>query len=725
MESLKNPSRWIKRPLLLLLCLLIPVLLLYNRYFVKEYVLPVASGSMVSFTGKVASKTYDESGNLATAMVDNAMLRFTEFTGPEPVIGSVIEVTGKVKEFDRPFNKGGFDAKAYYRARGADYSINVSKIRETEPAAFLLRERLNGLRLYTAMAVRRFCPKESGTINTLLLAEKSGLSKERKDLYKSVSLSHFLVVSGLHVSAFAGVVYRLLKGILRRRTPACAVTVVVLVLYGTLINFGVSVVRAIIMYSLRLLASVLGESYDLLSAASLAAVLTLLVNPLYLTDSAFIYSYVAVFGIGFMYEANVMKGLKGLKNKVKDAFRFSVAMGLIMLPVTLYFSGAYTLGAVILNLCIVPFGPLMLGVGFLAMLFSVLGVSPIAGFFDVVEAYLLKATDLLALGVTNLTFLRVSGKPAIVLILLYYGVLAFVFLRGKKVLPLFHRVLMVFGGLQALSAVWWWSPAVSMLYVGQGECIVLQTGPRSVAISDCGSTSKKEIFDYDLLPFLNVSGINRIDAFFLSHSDKDHCSGIEECLEGGKRSGISVNMLIMQDLKEEDKKLTELVRKADQAKVKHAFIASGDCVKLGCWDFECLWPIRGKNMSDVNSASLVLRAHSGQFSMLLTGDISEESEKNIMTRTVNNNELYENLTGIDVLKVAHHGSKTASSEEFLLAVDPKIALISAGIDNRYHHPSPIVTERLESMNIPWYCTADHGEIDVEIRGKNFAVSLYR
>ena len=130
-------------------------------------------------------------------------------------------------------------------------------------------------------------------------------------------------------------------------------------------------------------------------------------------------------------------------------------------------------------------------------------------------------------------------------------------------------------------------------------------------------------------------------------------------------------------------------------------------------------------MSDVNSASLVLRAQSGHFSMLLTGDISEESEKSIMTRTVNNDELYENLTGIDVLKVAHHGSKTASSEGFLLAVNPKAALISAGIDNVYHHPSPIVTERLGSMNIPWFCTADHGEIDVTIHGKNFVISLYR
>ncbi len=680
---------------------------------------------MVSFTGKVTSKTYDESGNLATAAVDNALLRFSGYSGPEPVIGSVIEVTGKIKEFDRPYNKGGFDAKAYYRARGADYSINVSKIREFKPAAFLLRERLNGLRLYTAMAVRRFCPRESGTINTLLLAEKSGLSKERKDLYKSVSLSHFLVVSGLHVSAFAGAVYRLVKGLLRRRTPACAVTVVVLILYGMLINFGVSVVRAIIMYSLRLLASVLGEGYDLLSAASLAAILTLLVNPLYLTDSAFIYSYVAVFGIGFMYEANVMKGLKGLKNKVKDALRFSVAMGLIMLPVTLYFSGTYTLGAVLLNLCIVPFGPLMLGVGFFAMLFSVLGVPAIAGFFDIVEAYLLKATDQLAMGVTNLTFLRVSGKPAVVLILLYYSIMAFVFFRGKKMLPLFHRVLMVFGGLQALAAVWWWTPAVSMLYVGQGECIVFRTGPRSVAISDCGSTSKKEIFDYDLLPFLNVSGINRIDAFFLSHSDKDHCSGLEECLDMGKRSGIPVNMLIIQDLKEEDKKLTELVRKAEAANTESAFIASGDSVKLGCWDFECLWPIRGKNMSDVNSASLVLRAQSGHFSMLLTGDISSESEKEIVTETVNNTGLYENLSETDILKVAHHGSKTASSEEFLLAVRPKAALISAGIGNVYHHPSHIVTERLGSLNIPWYCTADHGEIDVAIHGKKFVISLYR
>ena len=116
----------------------------------------------------------------------------------------------------------------------------------------------------------------------------------------------------------------------------------------------------------------------------------------------------------------------------------------------------------------------------------------------------------------------------------------------------------------------------------------------------------------------------------------------------------------------------------------------------------------------------------GDFSMFFTGDISTETEKKVT-------ELADNeLTGIvkiraDILKVPHHGSKSASSETFLRTVDPKAALISAGIRNSYHHPSPVVTDRLESMGIPYFCTIKYGEIDVQIRQSNskFGVKGYR
>ncbi len=677
----------------------------------------VAKGKYVTLTATVKSKAYDENGNLKTFTAGPALCRCSEYVGPEPVVGSTVTIKGKYGSFDRAFNKGGFDSFAYYKARGMDYSIKVLDITEKKPAPFLLHERLNSLRVYLISCVRKYCPRESGTINTLLLADKSGLSPERKNLYQSVSLAHFLVVSGLHVSAFAGAVFRLAKAILRRKTPACILTIILLFLYGMLIDFGVSVARAIIMYTVRLVASILGESYDMLSAASFAAILTLLVNPLWLTDSAFIYSYTAVFGIGFMNEAGILTGLSGVKEKLKDAVKFSFAMCLIMLPVTLKFSGAYTLGAILLNLCIVPFGPLMLGDGFFALAASSLGLERLAGFFDLIEYGLLKITDLLALSVLKFGALRLSGEPHFIVILIYYAALLFYAFKGRKCMGRLSGALIITCIMQAVSAIWWWTPAVSMLYVGQGECIVVRTGPRTAFVSDCGSTSKSEVWNYDLEPFLNASGIKRIEGFFLSHSDKDHSSGIIECLESYKRNGIAVDALILQRLGTVDPKLEDLKALAGGNGIPVHEVAKGDRASFGDWKLNFLWPAPERSLGDVNSDSLTFRAEYGEFSMLFTGDISEETEGRLIL----------NRLSADILKSPHHGSKSASSEVFLRAVNPKATIISAGIDNRYHHPSPEVTDRLKDLNIPFFCTADCGEIDVIISGNptRFTIKKFR
>ncbi len=727
MADLKTVSQRIKRPLLVAFSLSIPVFFVLNLFGSKRALPPQETG-YVTYTAVVRDKTFDANGDLKSFTAGRALCRVD---GPEifePVIGSTVTITGKLSLFDRPFNKGGFDPYAYYLARGTDLSIRPGTVKETVPARFTVREQLCRLRRHLAMQVRRYCKLESGTINTLLLADKSGLDPERKDLYKSVSLAHFLVVSGLHVSALAGAVFRRCKALLRHRTPACAVTIVLLVAYGMLIDFGVSVTRAIIMYSVRLVAAATGESYDMLSAASLAALLTLTVNPLLLTDPSFIYSYTAVFGIGFLYETGILTGLKGVRERIRDALRFSFAMCLIMLPVTLKLSGTYTLGAILLNLFIIPFCPLMLGDGFLALAASVTGAGGAAAVFDNIEYLLLKMTDSFASVLITAGPLRLSGEPSFPLILLYYAGLMIYAFRLRKTCGRLQGVMILTCLMQAVSAVWWWNPVVSMLYVGQGECIVIRTGPRTAVISDCGSTSKAGVWEYDLEPFLDASGINRIEGFMLSHSDRDHSSGLTEYMEGYKRTGISVDKIILQRLKPADQRygskagssadprlknnsgnsadprLDQIKEKASGLGIGVYNIARGDTMRFGGWNMECLWPDPTAAMTDVNADSLVLSASYGRFTMLFTGDISSVTEEKLPAGKVR----------ADVLKIPHHGSKTASSEGFLRAVAPRLAVISAGIGNVYHHPSPVVTERLDLEGIPWLCTKDTGEIDIII-----------
>lgn len=705
----------VRRPFLLAAVLVSVACLIYVKLFYKDPPLPGAPGETVTLCGKVRDKNYDEEGNLKSFTVGDALCACsdTDFVS-EPKIGSMVSFSGTLREFRKPMNRGGFDERAYHRVRGENYWIILSEAMEIKEAKFFLPDELCKLKVRFASAVDKFCPLEAGTVKTLILGDKSSLSDERKNLYQRVSLSHFLIISGLHISAFAGALYRTLRSLFRKKVPASFATLLMLVLYGLMIGFSVSVLRAVIMYAIRLLADLTGETYDTLSAAGLAAVITLIKNPLHISDSSFLYSYIAVLTIGSYYDSGAVTGLRGIKEKIKDAVKFSMVMVFGMFPVTMFFSGTYSLGALILNLFIIPFGPVMLFMAFAAFLFSTLGFAPAAGFFDFLEACLIRLTDVVARITAKGSFLRLSGKPSVFMVAACYGVLLWFLYRGKKHLSGFACMAVLTGIIKCLSTVWWWSPALSMLYVGQGECMVMRTGVRSAVILDCGSTSDSEVYKYNLLPWLYTEGITGIDALFLSHSDKDHVSGIEELLEDLDTSGLSVKRIIMPRLEGEgDSKLEAITRKAREENITSYKLSAGDRAVFGGWQFECLWPKTGHNFNNANDDSLVLLAGNAHFSLMLTGDISEKTERELLR-------LYEeDFLDADILKVAHHGSKTATSDEFVSAVSPVAAIASAGINNRYHHPSDAVRERMALRGTDLYCTKESGEIDlVPAMGKN-------
>ena len=698
------------------LVICIPVLV-YIKFIYKDPPLPAPRGEIITVEGKVRDKTYDSSGEPSYVVIGDAYCYLSKVSfEEEPEIGGFCRVTGKLYDFKQAMNLGGYDERAYRRVRGQNYRINATGV-EIISGKITLREKLCKLKRNLALIIRKYCPLEEGTINTLILADKSSLSDERKDLYRSVSLSHFLVVSGLHVSAVAGVFYKLCRLILKRKIPASAVTLTVLIFYGLLIGFSVSVLRAIFMYAVRLLGDLWGKAYDMLSAASLAATVTLMCNPLYLTDSSFIYSYLAVFSIGFMFEGHVLSGLKGFKNRFKDSIRFSLGMCLVMLPATLYFSGVYSVGAILLNLFIVPMGPLMLFTAFGAFFASLLSLGGVARIFDAAEHILLSITDFTAEIVRNAGLFRISGKPDKIVIFLCYGALLWFLFNRKKWGTAVSDAIAIATYIRVISAVWWWTPCVSMLYVGQGECMVLRTSAESAVVIDCGSTSQTKVCQYDLVPFLNASGIRCIEGIFISHSDKDHTSGISELLEAYRAEGIIVRNLFLQGI--EDEKLDALEGVAKDLGIPSHRLSCGDSVKIGDWEFDCFWPYKGVSFDNKNEASMVLLGKYKEFSMLFTGDISAGTEGRLIKACGD-------TLKADVLKIPHHGSNKSSSEGFLAAVSPEASVISAGIGNRYSHPGVHTTNRLDQAEIPRFCTKETGELDIFLydRGGKFKINSY-
>lgn len=304
---------------------------------------------------------------------------------------------------------------------------------------------------------------------------------------------------------------------------------------------------------------------------------------------------------------------------------------------------------------------------------------------------------------------------------------------------------------------------VTFLDVGQGDCIFLQTENGDSYLTDGGSSSVSKVGKYRMIPFLKYQGASQIKAVFVSHADSDHYNGIAELLEQAELEGIRVENLVLTDIADECRSegYEELVELAGQNGITVQLLHEGQQLQDGELLFQCLHPSKGYRAEDLNETSMVLLVTYREFSMLLTGDVQGAGEEHLTQelqdwkepgvaqmqdvirisgeeesmeeesiederiegqieekRPQNKMGANHTETELTILKVAHHGSKNSTSEEFLKAANPKLAIISCGEGNRYGHPHEETLERLEKVDIPWFCTKDYGAITVTVDDKS-------
>ena len=239
---------------------------------------------------------------------------------------------------------------------------------------------------------------------------------------------------------------------------------------------------------------------------------------------------------------------------------------------------------------------------------------------------------------------------------------------------------------------------LTLLDVGQGESILVRDG-RSAVLLDGGGWRRGDIGSRVLLPVLASQGVKRLDALILSHPDLDHCGGLVQIAsflpvgEVWSSSGWSAGGCV-SDL-------------YGLPKVKIRTAWAGDQMQVGAWNLQVLNPPPGSRRG-INDRSLVLMATLGDHTFLLTGDIETVAERRLVRAYP------EALQGVDILKVAHHGSRTSSSAEFLDHLQPSLALVSAGVGNRYGHPAPQVMERLRARGALALRTDEQGIVRLEI-----------
>ena len=668
--------------------------------------------------------------------------------------GSRIEAEGWIYLFPEATNPGQFDTANYYRGINVRVGMKADTVRVVAESRNWLGKMLLKLEQKLYASLNQVCDgRDTGVFQAVLLGASRQVEEETKALYQAGGIAHLLSISGLHISCIAIVIYQVIRRCSGSFPVGMTVGVCFLVCYGIIVGTRASAIRAMIMFVCLMGANVTGRKYDLLSAAGLAAILILVQYPMQIYQTGFWMTFLAVAGIGVVYPG--VLNFTGCRSRWGQSILFSASVQVSVLPVVLYGSYVCPVYGVLLNLLVVPLAAYLL--------FSAAG-GAVGGllttgtgmFLAGTGHYILNWYDWLCTRMLKLPGAgRITGKPVLWQIFLYYSVLLTAVyliqvigkkkklpavpllpglrLKGKKI-PVSNtnqrqeelrtreeisrirrqrilRMLIIPAGILLLYGILQKRPDgklhITMLDVGQGECIHLQMPEGSNLLIDGGSTDVTSPGTYRIEPYLLSQGVSQIDLLVVTHPDADHSNGILELLDSGK---IKVKELYLGPMQEPDA-WSQLLLRAEAQNIPVRYATAGDCFTVAGTEITCLHP--KYTVADENDNSVVLRLEYGSFSALFTGDISMEAE-----------DFLAELEPVTLLKVPHHGSKYSTSSSLLETCTPQAAFISCGMGNRYGHPHTDLLQRLEDGGCSTCITKHSGALLLETDGSQVRIETF-
>lgn len=673
-----------------------------------------------------------------------------------PKAGSYVRVFGEVSPFLQATNPGEFDAAAYYRRKDCLFALRKTKITAQTKNYGQLEEFLSQLRYESEALFRKLLGEKNGaTASAMVLGRKKGMDSEVKALYQGAGISHLLAISGLHLSLIGAGLFGLLKKVRLPVALSAGISTWILIVYAQLTGMGISTRRALVMFLLFLAAGLLKRTPDLPTSLAVAALLLLVPKPQRILDAGFQLSFSAVLGIAGMIPVlqdgweeaapslRVTDGVAGW-NIARAAIvracrllRKNILAGLgitmTMLPFLLIHFYEWSPWSVLLNLAVIPLMgillPCLIGLQLVARLTALahclelpqhLLCTAIEAIFSCYEQ-LCRFTTALPGSILH------TGYPTWQALAAYTIGLIALAVSGKKLRP--HLRLAAAVCLMGIFLIRLPGELkVTMLDVGQGECVGIETREHHVYLVDAGSTSKKKTGQYQIIPWLKYIGTRSVEGIFITHWDEDHISAVGELLEWSKSSRVKIRRIFLPDVALKDEVLETLLQQIEEADVSVEYLSAGEHMTDGALQISCLHPYAKKVPEDRNDASLVLRLSQGDFQMLLTGDLEKSGEDWLVEQARPAVEqpqpAAQNPLRCTILDAGHHGASNATGEALLDLAQPELVLISCGKNNRYGHPAPETLKRLEERGIRWYSTAEVGAIQVQVGKKKVKIKQY-
>ncbi len=669
-------------------------------------------------------------------------------------IGSTVKIRGKINVYNKATNPGEFNMRRFYISKGYLFSAYSCELISCDmkknvfaDTSFRISLKIGGL------IDRSLNAKDAGMMKAILLADKTNLDKETKDLYKDAGAGHLLAISGLHISMFAAITLFLLKKTPLSFKASYIITVFILFLYGYLIGFSASALRATVMFAILCIGKMFNKSYDSLNSMAVALLVTIMIKPLYVLQNGFLMSYLAIISIAVVLPIFAVIGKKA--KGVISTLSISTSVTMTTLPVVVNSYYKIPLYAPLINIVLVPGMTVLLMLGISCICLRAIIESSIfinickllfAGSLISPDLYIFLLSgkfNIFAIGIhlfleiyewlmkTELTLPKAvitTGARGIARCLIYEFILllsAFIIRKIKLSLwrkdklinnrirqsPAYNptkeirsirkkRVLLFAGSTAVLVLniaaflIYWRKDKIEFLDVGQGLCVCIQY-KGNVYCYDGGSTDRKNIDEYVLSPYFAYYGIDSVDAWFISHEDADHTSGIKGLLADGSEGKITIKEIIVPKTLEE--KFFTITTLAEEAGTEVIYSSTGDVfISDDGISFTVLSPDAGFPPDDSNACSLVVLMQTKEEKVLFMGDADIRAEEKVLSF----------MRGpIDILQVAHHGSaNNTNSEYFLCTLKPRISVISCGFDNQYGHPHKETLEALEKSGTYIYRT---------------------
>lgn len=530
-----------------------------------------------------------------------------------------------------------------------------------------------------------------GLIQGLTLGVASHIPSSQWELFRRTGTTHLVVISGEHIGLIAGFFFMVIQWIWPRLKNAAlfipsarlagGVSFVIAGFYAFLAGLGAPVERALIAFGFLLLRYVLSQRFTVWQAWRYALFLIVCIEPHTVLTPGFYLSFLAVailMTVSLRFEGSTLRQM----------IQLQAACLFGLLPVTLYCFSYGAWNGYIVNLIAIPLvGLVIVPTALIGLLLAM--VYPWEGWF-----YLSKwCSHLFFMWLNlcdrfefiNLDYSLPDLSHALVVLL---GMGLFILMPIRVLYPI-YALLIYAGYFPSLPTIKHGEAKIEVLDVGQGLAVLVRTEKHALLYDTGGQFYKSgDWATFTILPYFKRINLQELDAIVVSHPDLDHRGGLKTL-----ESALKVKQLIVNS--------------------PHFYGKGLDCHDFSDWSWDEVhfqFLSLPASMGEKNNRSCVLKVHTKKTSLLLTGDIEAPAEQYLV-------EQYYPILSSDVLLVPHHGSKTSSSERFLEAIHPSIAVISSGFDNRYHLPHKSTVMRYRKRGVKLLNTAHIGWVQLILGDK--------